>query len=74
MTQIRMWRVSYGTLPSSNTTGSAIEVEHVSELLTIDEAENLIRELSDRPGIRQAHIRRDLLVASGKHRNDAISV
>jgi hypothetical protein len=61
-------------LRSSAETGSAIEVEHVSDLLSIDEAENLIRELSERPGVLHAHIRRDLLVSATSHRGDPIPV
>jgi hypothetical protein len=61
-------------LRSSAETGSAVEVEHVSDLLSIDEAENLLRELSERNGVMHAHIRRDLLVSADRHRADPIPV
>jgi len=73
-TQITMWRVSHVTLRSNASTGAAVEVEHVSELLTIDQAGNLLLKLSERPGVIHALIRRDLLVASGTRRNDPIPV
>jgi len=61
-------------LRSSAETGSAVEIEHVSDLLSIDEAEKLLRELSERRGVLRAHIRRDLLVGAGNQSTDPISV
>ena len=66
--------MSYGMLRSSAETRSAVEIEHVSDLLSIEEAEKLLRELSERRGVLHAHIRRDLLIGAGNHSTDPISV
>ena len=76
--QIKMWQVVYGKyLQASNllsAQATEVDVEIVSELLTIDQAESLLAQLGSNPEIRFAQIRRAMLISGADVENEDVLV